>query len=328
MRRWVKDTMQRARPRNIFVFCSAMAPYAMPYARENRIVLDMVDVDSEKWRAYAENSAWPMNLLYARESRALLSLERRSAMACERSFFVSQAEADTFLRAAPETSGRVSHFQNGVDLDYFNPARDFSNPFPSETLPIVFTGTMDYRPNIEAVRWFAEEAFPIVRRAHPKAEFWIVGANPSSRVAKLAHKPAVRVTGRVPDVRHYLANAACVVAPLHVARGLQNKMLEAMAMARPVVATPAAFEGLSALAGRDALIAETPSAFAQAVISVMAGEVRGLGSRGRLCVESEYNWCRNLQVLDGFLCEGSDTGQTSDPIQGQDNPIALMRTGS
>jgi len=275
MRRWVKDTMQRVRPRNVFVFCSAMAPYAMPYARESRIVLDMVDVDSEKWRAYAESSAWPMNRLYARESRALLRLERRSAMACERSLFVSQAEAETFLRAAPETSGRVSHFQNGVDLDYFNPARDFSNPFPSEILPIVFTGRMDYRPNIEAVRWFAEEVFPVVRRAHPKVEFWIVGASPSARVAKLAQKPAVRVTGRVPDVRPYLANAACIVAPLHVARGLQNKMLEAMAMARPVVATPAAFEGLSAVAGRDALIAETAPGFAQAVISVIAGRFAG-----------------------------------------------------
>jgi sugar transferase (PEP-CTERM/EpsH1 system associated) len=328
MSRWVAETMASVKPRNIFVFCSAMAQYALPYASANRTVLDMVDVDSEKWRAYAEKAAWPINLLYARESRALLSLERRAAMTCESSFFVSQAEADTFLRAAPEALGRVGYFQNGVDLDYFNPARDFANPFSSENSPIVFTGTMDYRPNIEAVQWFADEVFPTVRRAHPKAEFWIVGASPSSRVAKLAHKPGVRVTGRVSDVRPFLANAACIVAPLHIARGVQNKMLEAMAMARPVVATPAAFEGISAIAGRDVLIAETAPLFAQAVMSVLSGDARGLGHRGRLCVEADYNWCRNLQVLDGFLREGTDSQRIRDCAIGQDAESALMRTAS
>jgi sugar transferase (PEP-CTERM/EpsH1 system associated) len=328
MSRWVAETMATVSPANVFVFCSAMAPYALPYASTNRTVLDMVDVDSEKWRAYAENAAWPISLLYARESRALLSLERRAAMTCERSFFVSQAEADTFLRAAPEASGRVGYFQNGVDLDYFNPARDFANPFSSECSPIVFTGTMDYRPNIEAVQWFAEEVFPTVRRAHPKAEFWIVGANPSPRVAKLAHKPAVRVTGRVSDVRPFVANACCIVAPLRIARGVQNKMLEAMAMARPVVATPAAFEGISAVPAQDVLIAETAPLFAQAVISVLSGAARGVGHRGRLCVEAEYDWFRNLQVLDGFLREGADPHRSRDCALSQNAESALMRTGS
>jgi sugar transferase (PEP-CTERM/EpsH1 system associated) len=302
MTRFVADTMARVRPENIFLFCSAMAPYAMPYARTHRVHLDLVDVDSEKWRAYSEKAAWPLNRLYGRESRALLRLERRSALAFDRSFFVSKAEADTFLEQAPEASGRVGHFQNGVDLEYFNPARDFANPFDSQTLPIVFTGTMDYRPNIEAVEWFAEKVFPGIRRSNCKAAFWIVGANPAPRVAKLAHKPAIRVTGRVPDVRPYLSHAACVVAPLHIARGVQNKMLEAMAMARPVVATPAACEGLSAIAGKDVLLAETPSQFADAVCSVIVGGSRGLGNAARLRVETDYDWYRNLQVLDRVLC--------------------------
>ena len=155
MTRWVAETMARVDPENIFVFCSAMAPYATPYAATHRVLVDMVDVDSEKWRAYGQEAAWPLHRLYARESRALLALERRAAMLFERSLFVSQEEADVFLRAAPETTGRVGFFQNGVDLDYFNPARVFANPFAAETAPIVFTGTMDYRPNIEGVEWFA-----------------------------------------------------------------------------------------------------------------------------------------------------------------------------
>ena len=305
MTRWVAETMARVDPENIFVFCSSMAPYATPYAATHRILVDMVDVDSEKWRAYGEQAAWPLDRLYARESRALLALERRTAMLFERSLFVSQAEADVFMLAAPETVGRVGFFQNGVDLDYFNPARVFPNPFSGEAAPIVFTGTMDYRPNIEGVEWFANDIFPLVRRDHPRSEFWIVGSYPSPRVTKLAQKLGIRVTGRVADVRPYLAHASCVVAPLHIARGLQNKVLEAMAMARPIVATPAACEGLSAKAGQDLLLAHKPDAFADAVSSVIAGGLQSLGHQARLRVETDYNWSRNLKVLDE-LFEGAD----------------------
>jgi len=217
-----------------------------------------------------------------------------------------QEDSKVFLRAAPETAGRVGFFQNGVDLDYFNPARVFAKPFAAEAVPIVFTGTMDYRPNIEGVEWFARQILPLVRRNHPKAEFWIVGSYPSARVTKLAQNSAIRVTGRVADVRPYLAHAACVVAPLHIARGLQNKVLEAMAMARPVVATPAACEGLSAKAGQDLLLAETADAFAGAVSLVVAGGSQDLGHQARLCVESGYNWSRNLKVLDELFQSTND----------------------
>ena len=325
MTRWVAETMARVRPENIFVFCSAMAPYAMPYASAHRVVLDMVDVDSEKFRAYGEKANWPLGLLYARESRALLGLERRAAIAADRSFFVSREEAGIFLASAPEAAGRVDYFQNGVDLDYFDPARGYKNPFALETAPIVFTGTMDYRPNIEAVEWFAEKAFPAIERDHPKAEFWIVGSNPASRVEKLAQQAGVRVTGRVPDVRPYLAHAACVVAPLHIARGLQNKVIEAMAMARPVVVTPAAFEGLSATAGRDVLLADTPSRFADAVSSVLAGKAHGLGGRARLVAEADYNWTRNLAVLDKIFQAGSDTRPVRETSHRRELDAATMR---
>ncbi len=301
MTRFVAETMARVRPENLFLYCSAMAPYALPYARSHRIVLDMVDVDSEKYRAYAEKSAWPLNWLFRRESRALLGLERRAAMAFDRSLFVSDAEAQAFLARAPEAEAKTGHFSNGVDLGYFDPGHPFVSPFAPESTAIVFTGTMDYRPNIEAVEWFTKEAFPLIVRAHLDAEFWIVGSNPAPSVKRLAQQRGVRVTGRVPDVRPYLAHAGCVVAPLHIARGVQNKVLEAMAMAAPVVATPAACEGISAVAGEHVLVAGTPIEFADAVSSVLSGGAAGLGQRARARVETEYDWPRNLTVLDGLF---------------------------
>jgi sugar transferase (PEP-CTERM/EpsH1 system associated) len=328
MRHWVAETVARVRPANIFVYCSAMAPYAMPYASSHRVLLDMVDVDSEKFRAYGANAAWPLSQLYAREARALFSLERRAAMTFERCFFVSGAEADTFLRAAPEAASRVGHFQNGVDLNYFDPTRDFANPFAPESAAIVFTGTMDYRPNVEAVEWFAGEVFPAVRRTYPNAQFWIVGSNPSPRVARLARMPGVHMTGRVPDVRPFLAHAACAVAPLHIARGLQNKMLEAMAMGKPVVATPAACQGLSAAAGRDVLLAETPPDFAQAVCSILRAGVHDLGVNARLRVEADYDWGRNLQVLDGYFHQASEKRSARETMNVRDARTEVMGTAS
>ena len=231
---WLADTVGRFRPEGIFVFSSAMAPYAIPYASSHRVVVDMVDVDSEKWRAYGMRTQWPMNRLYAREAHKLLALERKAAKFFEHSLFVSRAERDLFHSLAPESTSRIGYYENGVDLDYFSPAHSFGNPFGGKTA-IVFTGTMSYRPNVEAVEWFARRVFPRIRARHSKAEFWIVGANPASAVARLSRLPSVRVTGRVADVRPYLAHAACVVAPLFMARGVQNKILEAMAMASRIL---------------------------------------------------------------------------------------------
>ena len=309
---WVEETVRRARPKRIFVYSSAMAPYAMPYARTHRVILDMVDVDSQKWSAYSVKAGWPMNVLYARESRAVLALERSAAMVFEHSLFVSRAEAQAFVLLAPETAGRIGYYENGVDLRRFDPASTFTNPFAPGSEPIVFTGTMNYRPNVEAVDWFARRVLPRIRAERAAAEFWIVGAHPAPSVARLAKLPGVHVTGRVADVRPYLAHAACIVAPLHIARGVQNKVLEAMAMAKPVVATPSAREGLSAVDGEDLLVAEAPASFADAVISVLMGRVRGLGLRARGRVEADYDWSRNLRVLERLF---SDHQSAPSPIK-------------
>jgi sugar transferase (PEP-CTERM/EpsH1 system associated) len=156
---WVAETMRRHRPRQAFVFCSAMAPYVQRHRFASRI-LDMVDVDSEKWRQYAATSRWPMRLVYAREARTLLAFERQSVAMFDATLLVSAAEAASFLRQAPEAADRLRAIENGVDDRYFRADEVHPNPYPPERAVIVFTGAMDYRPNIEAVEWFAREVMP------------------------------------------------------------------------------------------------------------------------------------------------------------------------
>ena len=295
MARWVDKTTRDNRIANAFVFSSAMAPYL--FGTGVNKVLDIVDVDSEKWRAYGENSGWPLNWIYAREADRLLALERRAALSYDRSLFVSVAEADVFLKRVPEAASRVAAMSNGVDTGYFDPTREVATPFPAGAAPVVFTGTMNYRPNIEAVTWFATEIFPAVRQHVPTAQFWIVGAHPAPAVRALEGE-GVRVTGQVPDVRPYLAHAGCVTAPLKIARGVQNKVLEAMAMAQVVVATPQAREGIEAEPGTEIVIGTSAGSLTGAVCAALAGKYPDMGRRARLCVQTRYGWQRNLDCLD------------------------------
>ncbi len=286
-----------------FVYCSAMAPYLMEAglmgARGMRRVLDMVDVDSAKWAAYAAGAAWPARAVWAREARTLLAFERRAAADFDRTLFVSAAERDTFAALAPESAGRLAAFDNGVDLARFAPDLDLADPYPPGAPVAVFTGSMDYRPNIAAVAWFAHSVLPLLGG---RLRFAIVGANPAPAVRLLASLPGVIVTGRVADTRPWIAHAALAVAPLHIARGIQNKVLEAMAMGRPVVATPQAFEGVEARAGRDLLVAETqPEAFAACVAAVLDGRHPGLGAAARAAVEQRYAWGATLAGLGDLL---------------------------
>jgi glycosyltransferase involved in cell wall biosynthesis len=161
---------------------------------------------------------------------------------------------------------------------------------------------MDYWPNIDAVSWFAERIFPAIRDAVPNAQFSIVGIRPNEAVLSLARQPGVVVTGGVPDVRPYLAHAACAVAPLRIARGVQNKVLEAMAMARPVVASPQAAEGIRAAAGRDFILARGEAEFTHAVVAQL--QTRSLASHARECVLANYDWNRNLASIDPLFEPG------------------------
>ena len=300
--RWVRQTLVRQTLARepveiVWIVSVAMAPYALHL--DQRLILDAIDIDSEKWAAYATRAAWPMRAVWAREARTLLSYERHAAARVERTLFVSSEEARRFVELAPECAGRAAAVDNGVDLDRFSPGTAFADPFAAPAL--VFTGHMDYRPNEDAVQWFAHAVLPLVRARRAAVEFWIVGASPTPRVAALAGLTGVHVTGRVADVRPYLAHASVVVCPLRMARGIQNKVLEAMAMGRPVVATAAAFEGVRAMPGRDLLVMDEAAAWAAAIDAILAGAYPALGANARAAMERSYAWPAVLAKLDPIL---------------------------
>jgi sugar transferase (PEP-CTERM/EpsH1 system associated) len=304
---WVRETVVRHGIRNAVVFSAAMAQYVRDIP-DLRVVLDMVDVDSAKWTQYAERHGWPSSVVYRREGRKLLSFERGAALQSTACVFVTPGEADLFRRSAPDCGSKVHVIQNGVRTDHFCPDPSLPSPYAADEVPVVFTGAMDYWPNIDAVSWFAREVLPTVRATCPQARFTIVGMNPTSTVCELAALPGVVVTGRVDDVRPFLQHARVVVAPLRVARGIQNKVLEAMSMGRPVVASAAAASGVSAKVGAELASAAEPQEFAQKVLTLFepgAAERMGLAARAR--VLTDYSWSSNLSGFDRLI-ENADIG--------------------
>ncbi|MCK6551936.1 TIGR03087 family PEP-CTERM/XrtA system glycosyltransferase, partial [Myxococcota bacterium] len=227
-------------------------------------VMDFVDVDSDKWRQYAAHTGGLAGLVHRREARTLERYERALAAELEASVFVSPAEAELFRRIAPEAK-RVVTVPNGVDAEHFGAT--VRQPQHLLRPVLVFVGQMDYRANVDAVTWFADEIFPRVRRGIPDAELHVVGRAPVREVRALGARPGVTVTGAVPDVRPHLARATVMVAPLRIARGIQNKVLEGMAARVPIVLTSRALEGLDAEPGRHVLVADEPQAFADAVLA-------------------------------------------------------------
>jgi sugar transferase (PEP-CTERM/EpsH1 system associated) len=198
----------------------------------------------------------------------------------------------------------ISVIPNGVDLEYFQPGGSSGQRYIPNR--IVFTGNMSYRPNMDAVAHFAAKILPRIRREFPDVQLYIVGMDPAAAVRRLADGDRVVVTGRVDDVRPYFDSAAVAVAPLRVARGLQNKVLEAMAMRVPVVASPAAFAGISAVAGRDLLVAENPEDFSRAVVTLLRDPAarERFAAAGRTCVETNHNWGQLLERLEGLVAGG------------------------
>ncbi len=273
-----------------------------------RVVMDFVDVDSAKFAAYAAQSRLPpMHGVYRREARVLAAYEAALAQRAAISLFVSPAEAALFRQRSGLDADRVAAVENGIATDFFDPHGNFA-PLPPAAGPlIVFTGQMDYRPNIEAADWFARQVLPLVRAARADARFAVVGRAPAPQVRALAKLPGVTVTGEVADVRPWLAAAAVVAAPLRVARGVQNKVLEAMAMARPVVATPAAAEGIDAAPGRDLLVAGgtdgSAGDFAAATLRLLADPAAGaaLGGAARAQMLARYGWDARLAPLAAHL---------------------------
>jgi sugar transferase (PEP-CTERM/EpsH1 system associated) len=284
----------------IVVYCSSVAGYVLDSPVPK--VMDFVDADSEKWRQYAETSRPPLAWLYRTEAARLARREEELARLFDHSILISEREADVLRRRVQDRP--ISVVANGVDLEYFTPDREAAEADGERA--IVFTGVMDYFPNVDAVSWFCDEVFPLIRARVPTAHFYIVGRTPSRRVEELGRRPHVTVTGTVPDVRPYLSKASVVVAPLRIARGLQNKVLEAMAMGAPVVTTPDVVTGIQATVADGLRAAERPDEFAGEVLGLLEDRVanRKLAERARNYVETHHRWedvgARLEQVILGI----------------------------
>jgi sugar transferase (PEP-CTERM/EpsH1 system associated) len=300
---WVRDVVRRRDISAILVFSGQMAPYALPYLSGRRSVMDFVDVDSEKWRQYSEEQTGWRGRIYAREAKLLRDFEKQAARQFDCSLFVSDAEAALFKRISGSYGHAVAVLSNGVDYQRFDPDGSYDPITPPGEPMIAFTGAMDYKPNVDAATWFAAEVWPRVRAEMPQAAFAIVGSSPTAEVQGLGGREGIVVTGRVPQVQPWLAAAAVAVAPLRIARGIQNKVLEAMAMARPVVASSAALEGISATPGEHLLVADAAEDMAGAVLGLLRDpeRARALGASARARVTSHYDWGTNLRALDAML---------------------------
>ena len=292
-----------------FGYSSGILPLAMTAPARARI-MDLVDVDSAKWQAYTQAAAWPKSWLYRREARGVRALERRAVEHFDAVILVSQAEVAALGIASP----KVHAIGNGVDIDYFQP-----RPRPADAPPnLVFTGSMDYRPNVEGVCWFAKEVWPELKRQVHDLTFTVVGRDPAPAVKALAAQPGIVVTGTVHDVRPYLAAASVVVVPLRIARGIQNKILEAMAMGRPVVASPQALEGLDIAIGAHALQADPPAQWLELLIELLnhAPAHADLGRQARRQVENAYSWDQRLAPLVE-LCLNLAGAARHGPVNGE-----------
>jgi len=277
----------------ILVDCSSMSPYVQ--GLEKPKVLDFVDVDSDKWRLFSRWSAYPKSWVYGLEARRLQRLEGELARTFDASLVVSERERALLLH--PE---RTVVVPNGVDLER-QPA---NNSGDGRTL--VFAGAMNYFANIDGILHFHKEVFPLIRRKAPDVKFLIVGMQPSAKIKRL-QSPDTVVTGYVPNTAEYLAQATVCVVPLRIACGIQNKVLEAMAAGTPIVATSAANSGINAVHGSEMLIADTPEAFAEAVVSLLSDETlrRRLAGNARKLVEQNFRWETNLQRLEEALRHAS-----------------------
>jgi sugar transferase (PEP-CTERM/EpsH1 system associated) len=279
----------------IFVHCSSVARYVAHVAGIPKI-LDFGDMDSQKWLDYSRFKPIPLRWGYYLEGIKLVSEEKRLARAFDTCTATTRAEWSTLESYA--TGAITDWFPNGVDSDYFAPGGD---AYDADT--ICFIGRMDYYPNQECMREFCQTVFPLIRSQRSTAKLMIVGANPTPAIYRLADIPGVTVTGSVPDVRPYLTRAAVMVAPLNIARGTQNKILEAMASGVPVVTSSAAAGGVDALAGTHFHVADSPGDVATATLTLMTDSStrRRFAAAGRARMLSHHDWPSSMRRLDAII---------------------------
>ena len=293
--RRIRRLLARERFDLIFVHCSSVAQY-VANLRGVPKMLDFGDMDSQKWLEYARYKPFPLSLGYWLEGRKMLREERRLAGLFDLCTATTRAEWETL--EGYRTGVASDWFPNGVDSGFFAPVDE---AYDADT--ISFVGRMDYYPNQECMFDFCANTLPLLRRSRPGVKLLIVGADPAPAVRRLGGQPGVTVTGSVPDVRPYVRGSAAMVAPLNIARGTQNKILEAMAMGVPVVTSAAAAGGVDARDREDFIVARTPQEYAAALLGIMQdpAERRRLSGSGRARMLSHHAWDRSMRRLDGII---------------------------
>ena len=305
LRQWVRETLNSGRIGTIFAFSGQMAQF-VPDDFAGRVVMDFVDVDSVKFAEYATTSrSWMVRAIHAREARVLSAFEQRAAQRADVSLLVTPEERDLFVsRLTDPAQCTVAAMGNGIDAAYFSPDAVVPEPTLAGRGPqIVFTGQMDYAPNVAAVTLFAREVMPLIRARHPHAGFAIVGRAPNAQVRALEGVCGTRVTGEVADVRPWLAGADVVTAPLQIARGVQNKVLEAMAMARPVVLTTAAATGIGGTDDLHFAIADGVQGLADRALALIEdrAQAAAMGAAAREYVMAQAGWDQVLAPLPAMM---------------------------
>lgn len=291
----------------VLVHCSSAAQYVEQVDGVPKL-LDFGDMDSQKWRDYVRFRSWPAAAGYWLEAA---KLERREAIQARRFDLctcTTRAELDSLERLG--AARRTGWFPNGVDFDYFAPATDGYDPSL-----VSFVGRMDYFPNQQAVLDFCREVWPALHAARPDLCFQIVGAEPPARIRRLGAVPGVSVTGSVEDVRPYVRRSALTLAPLKIARGTQNKIIESLAMGVPVVASPQAAGGVDAVPGEHLITARTPTEWRDEILGLISEPARRrqLSEAGRSRVRQQHDWPNSMLRLDALIksCLGATPARVS-----------------
>lgn len=279
----------------IFIFSSCMAQYVLDKESICK-VMDFIDVDSDKWKQYADYSRFPLNLIYRRESATLQSFEKEVAKKVDFCTVTSEKEAALFKSFIPDI--KIAAIPNGVE----SLKELYYQPEPGQ---LVFVGAMDYFPNVDAMTYFTSEILPKIQETCPEVKLIIVGSNPDQAVRKLGMSKGIKVTGYVSDVNKYLAQARVCVIPLRIARGVQNKILEAMSMGVPVVTTSTALEGIEAQPERDVFVADTPAEFARKTIALLTDDNlhKKLSQNGQRLVQENYRWEDQVTKLEKIFTQ-------------------------
>ena len=302
MQRWVDETIVEQQVQRVLIFSAAMAQFVelqLPYI--NHSVLDFVDVDSDKWRQYAVEKRGIKAWFYNREARLLQAYEISMAKAFKFSTFVSGDEASMFTSLLPEgLNDKVLGVRNGVDTTYFDPQASFEALDNIADNSVAFTGAMDYWANVNAVMWFVQNVWPLILKVDSSAHFYVVGSKPSAEVQALHGQQNITVTGRVEDVRPYIAQTKVSVAPLRIARGIQNKVLEALSMAKPIVLSSMAAEGIAKPVSSDYQVEDSAEAMAQLIADLLASESR-VSESNRAFVFEHFSWESEMHKFSDLL---------------------------